>query len=111
MAEAYQTLSDKEKRAAYDQLGTQQPGEQFRPPPDWQQQYGETNFSFDDLDFADLFAGLHGAGGGAPSAAAGLCREAGEDFEIPAEITLEQAFHGTDLSLDLGMPEYDAQGV
>jgi curved DNA-binding protein len=110
VAEAYQTLSDKEKRAAYDQLGTQQPGEQFRPPPDWQQQYGETNFSFDDLDFADLFAGLHGAGrrtggGGRP------LPEAGEDFEIPAEITLEQAFHGTDLSLDLGMPEYDAQGV
>lgn len=108
VAEAYQTLSDKEKRAAYDQLGKQQPGEEFRPPPDWQQQYGESNFSFEDLDFADLFAGLHagrGAQRGRPFA------EPGEDFEIPAEITLEQAFHGTDLSLDLGMPEYDAQGV
>jgi|SRR5579859_1775670 len=108
VAEAYQTLGDKEKRAAYDQLGKQQPGEEFRPPPDWQRQYGETNFSFEDLDFADLFSGLRGARsrrGGKPFP------EPGEDFEIPVDITLEQAFHGTDLNLDLGIPEYDAQGA
>lgn len=108
VAEAYQTLGDKEKRAAYDQLGKQPPGEEFRPPPDWQQRYGETDFSFEDLDFADLFSGLRGArsrAGGRPFP------EAGEDFEIPAEITLEQAFQGTDLNLDLGIPEYDAQGA
>lgn len=108
VAEAYQTLSDKEKRAAYDQLGKQPPGEEFRPPPDWQQRYGETNFSFEDLDFADLFSGLRGtrAGrGGKPFP------EPGEDFEIPAEITLEQAFHGTALNLDLGIPEYDEHGA
>jgi curved DNA-binding protein len=109
VAEAYQTLSDKEKRAAYDQLGKQQPGEEFRPPPDWQQQYGESNFSFEDLDFADLFSRMHGAGMHAERGRP--FPEPGEDFEIPAEITLEQAFHGTDLNLDLGMPEYDAQGV
>ena len=108
VAEAYQTLGDKEKRAAYDQLGKQPPGEEFRPPPDWQQRYGESNFSFEDLDFADLFSGLRGARsrpGGRPFP------EAGEDFEIPAEISLEQAFQGTDLNLDLGIPEYDAQGA
>ena len=33
IAEAYQTLSDREKRAAYDQLGSHRPGEEFRPPP------------------------------------------------------------------------------
>src|SRR5580698_7513481 len=97
VAEAYQTLKDPEKRAAYDQLGKQQPGEEFRPPPDWQQQHGETNFSFEDLDFADLFSGLRG---GRPRAGGRPFAEPGEDFEIPASITLEQAFHGTDLSLD-----------
>ena len=34
--EAYEVLRDAEKRAAYDQLGSQwKSGEQFRPPPDW----------------------------------------------------------------------------
>jgi len=34
--EAYEVLKDPEKRAAYDQLGSEwKSGEQFRPPPDW----------------------------------------------------------------------------
>lgn len=110
VAEAYQTLKDPEKRAAYDQLGQQKPGEEFRPPPDWQQRYGEQGFSFEDLDLNDLFSGMWGRGG----AGAGDRRTTamrGEDFEIPASITLEQAYHGTELKLELSMPEYDANGV
>ncbi|HWP87309.1 MAG TPA: DnaJ domain-containing protein, partial [Burkholderiales bacterium] len=34
VAEAYETLKNPEKRAAY-QLGTHRPGEDFQPPPDW----------------------------------------------------------------------------
>ena len=34
--EAYEVLKDAEKRAAYDQLGSEwKSGQQFRPPPDW----------------------------------------------------------------------------
>src|SRR5580700_3263552 len=36
MQEAYEVLKDPQKRAAYDQLGSEwKSGEQFRPPPDW----------------------------------------------------------------------------
>src|SRR4029077_17818252 len=34
----------------------------------------------------------------------------GQDFEIPVEISLEDAFHGTTLELQLQMPEYDEAG-
>src|SRR6185503_18592111 len=65
VSEAYETLKDTEKRAAYDQLGSYQPGQDFRPPPGWEQQFshGQGGFSFDEADLADLFAGL-GIGGG-----------------------------------------------
>ena len=108
VAEAYQTLKDPQKRAAYDQLGQRRPGEEFRPPPDWQQRYGEQGSSFEDLDLNDLFTELWGHGGAGARRRTSL---RGEDFEVRTSITLEQAYHGTDLKLELSMPEFDAQGV
>ena len=58
VAEAYQTLKDPEKRAAYDRLGKHAPGEEFRPPPDWGQQYAGREESFEGVDLADLFEEL-----------------------------------------------------
>src|SRR5688500_19334625 len=40
VSEAYETLRDKEKRAAYDSLGSFRPGQDFRPPPDWFDRFG-----------------------------------------------------------------------
>jgi len=38
--EAYEVLRDADKRAAYDQLGRDfRSGQQFRPPPDWEQRF------------------------------------------------------------------------
>lgn len=46
--EAYEVLRDKEKRAAYDQLRARgyQPGEDFRPPPDFGEQFGQGQGGF-----------------------------------------------------------------
>jgi curved DNA-binding protein len=109
LGEAYETLKDPEKRAAYDQLGSHRPGQEFRPPPGWERQFGDGRFSFDDIDLGDLFAGMaggmHRAGRGA-----GKIQMPGQDYEVTARIALEDAYRGTEVDLELAVPEYDENG-
>ena len=115
IGEAYETLKDPEKRAAYDQLGTHPSGEEFRPPPDWGSAFGARGGgagagagagSFDDIDLADLFAGL----GRARGARQRDTPVAGRDYEAAVRLDFDAAFHGTELELDLGGAEIDDQG-
>jgi len=107
VGEAYETLKDPEKRAAYDQLGSYRPGEDFRPPPGWDSQFGETGYSFEDLDLADLFAGLGGRHSAGPR---GQIRMPGQDYEVTARVSLEDAYRGTEVELNLAVPEFDEKG-
>jgi curved DNA-binding protein len=109
LGEAYETLKDPEKRAAYDQLGSHRPGQDFRPPPGWEKQFGGGEFSFDDIDLGDLFAGL-AAGRHRGGRGAGSVRMPGQDYEVTAHISLEDAYRGTEVDLELAVPEYDQRG-
>jgi curved DNA-binding protein len=117
MAEAYETLKDVEKRAAFDQLGSHAAGQEFRPPPDWGQQFASGGpfdqtgqGAFDDIDLADLLAGL--TGGRTRGRTAGRQGPIpGPDYEAMVRISLEQAFHGTEIELDLSVAEYDDRGL
>ncbi|HXP67070.1 MAG TPA: DnaJ C-terminal domain-containing protein [Steroidobacteraceae bacterium] len=91
--EAYEVLRDADKRSAYDQLGRDfRNGQQFRPPPDWSQRFGQGGGQrFSDLNgFSDFFSSLFGgsAYGGAPAGQ----QEADAGH---LDVTVEEAFAGT----------------
>ena len=100
-AEAYATLKDPEKRAAYDELGRRPVGEEFAPPPQWRGKEGGGGTSaqgFDDVDLADFLASL---GRGQRPTRQGSTPMPGRDFETSVRVSLEDAHRGATLNLEL----------
>jgi DnaJ-class molecular chaperone len=113
--EAYQTLSDKNKRAQYDQFGSDGPqfgGGQGNPFGgggfggfSWEdimrqaQQQGGGNMHFDmnDIDLGDLFGAAFGFGGGRRT-------PRGRNIEVQIKMTFKESVRG--FTRELQVPDY-----
>jgi len=109
VSEAYETLRDKEKRAAYDSLGSGfRPGQDFRPPPDWFDRFGGGGRGEDlhGVDLGELFESM-GIFGRAQRRS--RRSHAGEDYEVPVRLTLEEAFRGAERTVQLDGRSFTAR--
>ncbi len=111
LGEAYEVLKDPQKRANYDQLGSDwQAGQEFKRPPHWQQQT-ESAYDFtggDSSEFSDFFSSLFGGGGatrGWQRRGSRTVNMRGEDLHSKIQIDLEDAYRGATHTIQLSIPE------
>ncbi|MFC2070983.1 DnaJ C-terminal domain-containing protein [Chloroflexota bacterium] len=109
--EAYEVLSDKEDRKKYDKYGDQwQHADQFEKAGGQRTFYRDFNsgggqsFQFEQGDLESIFGSMFGGARTGTYSRRTRSRR-GRDIEYPVEVTLEEAFQGTNRRLSMDNPQ------
>lgn len=109
--EAYQILSDKDKKAQYDNFGSVNEGAAGQGGfggwdfgSGWNNRGGQAGFEFDlgDLGIGDIFEEMFGFGGSSPKRKKDLKK--GKNIEVALEIPLEEVLKGREREISLQKP-------
>jgi curved DNA-binding protein len=109
--EANAVLSDPEKRAAYDSLGSQAAhgGGAFRPPPNWDAgfEFSGANAGAEAGEYSDFFEQLFGR---AARNQRGQGVQRGQDHHAKIVLDILDAYHGSERTITLRGAQLDASG-
>jgi curved DNA-binding protein len=112
VAEAYEVLKNKEKRAEFDAIRQYGTSQGFEPPPGWQ----ASDFSSSGGDFqggfSDFFDNIFGQA--KHDSRQGFSQQhfaqRGEDVELGLAVFLEDAYQGESRTISYRVPGFDEQG-
>ncbi|MFZ6849400.1 DnaJ C-terminal domain-containing protein [Undibacterium sp. RuRC25W] len=109
VAEAYAVLKSKEKKDEYDRLGQQPAGNEFSPPPRWQDEFSSGPGSFDDVDLSDMFKAFNRSHRGNYRHEPEPLQ--GEDYSVSVGVTLDKVMNGGEAEVAVELPDYDKNGL